>query len=392
MAVTAYKVDGFEHGIYTTYTYDAAATGTPTAVTSNQRSGARAMNINPAATTEFVSYNTAFTIVTVAFCIRFTTLPTATGAVIARIRNTNGNLILDWLEPNDQLRIKAGTGTAVVGGPAMTTGVYYRVVMEYDTSTGTATARCVIDNGTEFSATGSQTTLANTDVSLGATSSSTFDAIYDDAFISVTDGDYEEIKNWKNWEVLSAIPSSDGTHAAFASGDFNGFTTPSFTSASTNVWDNIDHRPLQAADTANNVVAQTVNSSTLYAEVVFEDPANTYTNVGGVQTYAGYVMASATGSPNGEVRLLLSDNTEVLTTGSISMIDSTDSDPGIVVTGRKRAAIAPSGGWDVEEVDGLKARIGFNGINADMHFIDLMLEVLFFQTALPELTVARTRT
>lgn len=380
MAITLHKADGFEHGVLSTYTLDSAVTGTPSIVTTGQRSGSRAMQINPSAATEFVSYNTAATIVSMAFAINFTTLPTVTGAVIARMRNTNGNLIIDWNNTTSQIRIKAGTGTAVSGGPTITTATWYRVVLEYDCSTGTASARCTIDNGTEFSATGTQASLALTDVSLGATSASTYDATYDDFLCSITDGDYEQVVTWTNWEILSAIPTSDGTHNITTSGDFDSFTTTAFSNSTTNGNTFIGHRPLQAANTAEQVIRQDLGATTNYMEVLFENPANTHPNVGGVQTHGGHVEASATGNSLGEIRLMLSDSTVVSTTGSIDVIDSTE-DPGTTVTGRKRAAIAPAGGWDETKVDGLKARIGFADNAPDVNFIDLMIQVVYYATA-----------
>lgn len=339
------------------------------------------MEINPAAATEFVPYNTAGTVVTMAFFVKFSSLPTASGHVIARIRNTNGNALLEWDNATSQFRVDMGTASPVTGGPTITTGVWYRVVMELDTSTGTATVRVKVDSTTEFSNSVAQASLASIDAVLGATSASTYTAIFDDLVVSITDGDYEQIRDtWTDWEILSAIPDADGTHNITASGDMDSFVGTAFSNSTTTGWTFIDHRPLQAANTADNVIRQDTASATIYMELLFESPANTHPNVGGVQTHAGHVMSSATGTPTAEAQLMLSDSTEVLTTGSISMIQSLE-DPATTVTGRKRAAIAPSGGWDETKVDGLKVRIGFNNIAADVNFIDLMLQIVYYATA-----------
>lgn len=377
MAITLHKADGFEHGLISAYVHDAGPTGTPTIVTTGQHSGLRGVQINPATTTEFVPYNSAFSQVCFAFYINFTTLPTVTGHVFGRIRNTNGNLILDWDNTNTKMRIKAGTGTAATGGPVITTGTWYRVVLEYDTSTTTFTGRCTIDGGTEFSSTVATTALACIDCSLGATSNSAYDAVYDDVIVSGTDGDYEQIITWTNWEVLSAIPTADGTHNIATAGDFDSFTTTQFDNTTTNGNTFIGHRPVQAANTAEQVIRQELGAVTDYMEFLFENPANTYTNVGGVQTHAGHTESASAGASVGEIQLMLSDNTAVLTTGAIDVINSTE-DPGVSVVGRNRAAIAPSGGWDETKVDGLKARVGFSDNAPDVNFIDLMLEVLYY--------------
>jgi hypothetical protein len=99
-----------------------------------------------------------------------------------------------------------------------------------------------------------------------------------------------------------------------------------------------------------------------------------------VRAYTAVVYSSATGTPAAEVRLLLSDNTEVLTTGSISVKNSTE-DPGTTLTAYKRLTIAPAGGWDTTKVNGLKFRIGFDDLAADANFIDLMVEVLLYTPA-----------
>jgi hypothetical protein len=96
-----------------------------------------------------------------------------------------------------------------------------------------------------------------------------------------------------------------------------------------------------------------------------------------VRSFATMVYSSATGTPAAEVRLLLADNTEVLTTGSLSVKNSTD-DPGVTITLYKRMCIAPAGGWDNTKIDGLKFRIGFDDLAADANFIDLMIEALYF--------------
>jgi hypothetical protein len=103
-------------------------------------------------------------------------------------------------------------------------------------------------------------------------------------------------------------------------------------------------------------------------------------NVAAARCYGIHIESATSGASLGEMRLLLSDNTEVLTTGSLAMINSTE-DPGLAVTLRKRMTIAPSGGWDRTKVDGLKVRLGFADNAPDVNFIDSMVEVALYAAA-----------
>ena len=217
-----------------------------------------------------------------------------------------------------------------------------------------------------------------TSVRVGSLSAETFTMHVDDLVISVTDGDFEVWPH--NWSVHSLIPNADGSHNIGASGDMDSFTATAFDNSTTNGFSFIDHRPLNVANTANDVIRQDLQSATTYMELLWEDlPAGLGTPIA-VRAYATHVMSSATGTPTAEARLLMADDTEVLTNrsrSSVSVIngDATD-DPGTTVTIRKRMCVAPSGGYTVQMIDGLKVQIGFNNIAADVNFIDLMLEVL----------------
>lgn len=109
-----------------------------------------------------------------------------------------------------------------------------------------------------------------------------------------------------------------------------------------------------------------------------------------VRAYGTHVESATAGASLGEARLLLSDNTEVLTTGSISVINSTE-DPGTTVTIRKRMCIRPTGGWDATKVNGLKARVGFGDAAPAVNFIDFMVEVALVPAAVASLVVPQSQ-
>jgi hypothetical protein len=199
----------------------------------------------------------------------------------------------------------------------------------------------------------------------------------DDWLIATADGDYEEIKGWTSHSVQSLIPSADGTHNITTLGDFDSFTSTAFSNSTTNGNTFIAHRPLQLANTAEQVIRQDLGATTNYMEFTLENLSAGDSTVEDVRTYGTHVEASTTNASLGEIRLLLSDDTEVLTTGSLSVVNSTE-DPGITINLRKRMAIAPAGGWDTTKVDGLKVRVGFGDGVPDVNFIDCMVEVALF--------------
>jgi len=371
---TLLAVDGAEHGVAATAgTGPDVIVGTPAIVTSPARTGQRAWEITPGGSPESVGYTVANRICTMAFYLRFNTLPSA-DALICVVSNSFFSGGMWYHQSTGQLQVSISSSDQD-GGPVLVANQWYRVVFEFDTSTSTYTARATVDNTAEFSCSfGTSPNDSNT-VRVGTISGGqTFTAYYDDFIVSVTDGDYEEIKGWTSHRVESLIPNSDGAHNIAAAGDFDSFTTTQFSNSTTNGSTFIGHRPLQRANTANQVVRQELGSATDYMEFGMENLASGVDTPIAARAYATHIESADAGASSGEARLLLSDNTEVLTTGSLSAIDTTE-DPGIVVTTRDRMTIPPAGGWDVAKVNGLKWRVGFADGDPDVNFIDLMVEV-----------------
>lgn len=376
--VTLNRLDGFEHGSIATGTAGpySAVSGTPAIVTTPVRTGLRALEVTANAATEEVQYSITSTIMVSAFYLRFATIPSVT-VKLARFLNANGSGYLR-IASSGQLSIIAGAGAAVNLGSPLSTNTWYRIVLEYDTSTGTATLRGKVNNGTEATATNAQATASITATSFGTDAAVTYTAYFDDWIISITDADYEEISGtWTNHEVQSLMPSADGTHNITTLGDFDSFVGTAFSNATTTGWTFIDHRPLQLANTADQVIRQELGTVANYMEFTLENLTGVLIPID-VWCYGTHVESATTGASLGEMQLLLSDNTEVLTTGSLSMINSTE-DPGITVTLRKRMAIRPSGGWDSTKINGLKVRLGLADNAPDVNFIDCLVEVALFE-------------
>jgi hypothetical protein len=83
------------------------------------------------------------------------------------------------------------------------------------------------------------------------------------------------------------------------------------------------------------------------------------------------------GQANMEIRLLLADNTELLTTGSISAFDNTE-DPGNNPTIKSRMVLEEGSGWERSKINGLKWRLGYANGDPDAHFGDFMIDVATF--------------
>ncbi len=379
---TLAKIDGQEHGNVTSGAggvYDGVS-GTISSVISPVRTGLRALRINPTAASARVVYNISGTVATSAVYIRFNALPAA-DVRLAFFTNASGNGILVYDVSANQFAIYVGTNANQVNvGPTLAINTWYRVVFEFDTATGTASIRVRIGNGTEATTSRAQVSASSTEAVLGSDASGTMDVVYDDWVVSVIDGDYEQISGtWTNHEVQSLIPSADGTHNIQTSGDFDSFVGTAFSNATTNGNTFIGHRPLQLANTADQVIRHDVNTDTTrYMEFTLENLMGILVPVD-VRAYVAAVDAASAGTEVGEAHLLLSDATEVLTTGSLSAWDTTE-DPGLTITLKKRMAIPPTGGWDATKVNGLLARVGFGDAAPDRNWIDFMVEVALQET------------
>lgn len=364
------RIDGFEHG----NTAAAAGgvyggfSGAPVNVTTPVRTGNRALEISMAGVTEDIGYTGfASTIIATGFYLRFATIPSAL-VKLCRFLNANGSGYLR-INSSGQLSIIAGAGSAQNLGSPLSTNTWYRIVLEYDTSTGTATFRGKVDNGTEATATNAQVSANITELKLGTDAAVTYTAYFDDWIISITDGDYEEIGGWASHSVEGLLPTADGAHNTVGANEleYTG-TGTDITDASTDVWTLVDDVPLDTA--LSDYVNDVGTSATAYVEVTFADLAAGTDEPQAVRAYGVDADSTGTGTSAAISRVLLSDNTAL----SPDLRLSTD-DPGITTTVRKKMLTAPGGGWTRTNVNGLKARMGFGDGAPDVRFSSFMLEV-----------------
>jgi hypothetical protein len=378
---TLVAVDGFEHGRVsgTQPVFDAVIGTLSAIVTTPVRTaftGSRALVLDPSATTKAVRYNITGGNLVMSFDIYFDDLPGAKSIVaLGQMVGGAENMVFVYDPASGKFGVSTDPDAAAftTGGPTVAADTWYHIDLKMAFASTTHEIFCKVDGGTEFSHSEGGLTNLTTGISaqLGCSTNQTFTAYYDDWVVSATAADYPLGRH----QVVGLIPSSDGTHAITTSGDFDSFTGTAFSNATTTGHTFIGHRPLQMANTANQVIRQELGTTANYMEMLLENlPGSLDPVANGVRVFASHVEASASGASLGEARLLLADNTEVLTTGSLSAINSTE-DPGTTVTLRKRMAIDPSGGWDRTKVDGLKVRVGFADNAPDVNFIDFLAMV-----------------
>lgn len=399
MALAPRWIDGFEHGSVGTgngAVYD-AATGTAAIVTTPVRSGLRALQIDTTAAAKRVSYQmpsngpvTSTTWGSMGVAVRFPSLP-ADSTQIFSYGNANGAGVVQFNTGTNHLELTFNNTTNTDFGPTIATDTWYYVETEVDFSTGTAVFRGRVDNGAVTAISRSQTSSTITGFTLGTQTTDTLNAFYDDWVICTTKDNSQRDDSFPgDGRIVSLIVDGDGAHNITTAGDFDSFTGTAFDNTTTTGWTFIDHRPLQLANTADNLIRQELGTSANYMTFTFEDlpavDANT-TIAAAVRAYCSRVESSGTGTSGAEFRLLLSDGTEVLSTGPATNSASTNyytavsvghsaEDMGLTLWLHRRMTDPPGGQWTREKVNGLQGRVGFGDGSPDVNFIDYMLEVL----------------
>lgn len=381
-------VDGFEHGldtaIGTTGPYD-SATGA-TNVSSPVRTGGRSMQLAPALSAGHCTYalGAGQRVVTVGVYVRFDTLP-APGpqAPIITWVNAGGEVRVQYDATATQFTATIG-GNSTFGGPIVTTGQWYRIVAEADTSVNPAKIRVTIDNGTEFSKTAARAASDSTSVRLGtAITTTTWTAYFDDWIVSLTDGDYETINSDSTaHEVRRLKPTGDGTHNIGAANIFEvSATGTDITNATTDSYLLVDDDTIDTANTDFVFNVGDAQTSGLYVEHTYEDLPSNGDDPADVRGYVGYSEETSVGTVSAGVELYDTDTTYA--TLHTDVKTKTD----IAPTGNQVKTIAhttghvatrPSGGWTRTKVNAIRTRVGWGDGDPDVRFTTLMVEVAMF--------------
>lgn len=251
-------------------------------------------------------------------------------------------------------------------GPQMTLNTWHYLDFLADTTGSTATMKCRVDGGTEFTASNVQATANMTDIRIGSSNASTSTIWIAAIIFGDAAGDYP----FGAGTVEALRPDSDGTHS-FTLGDFKYDNSTNIAVAATDVWQKLDDDLQNTTD----FVSQNVSRAAGYVEVGFANPASAQAPQA--------VMASASFHSSGTAANVMGAK---LNDGGTTA-DITDPSPGDGLADVSTTAVqhysqiftaAPGGAWTLAKLQGIRARIGFSNDISPIPFCDaIVLEAAF---------------
>lgn len=337
--------------------------GTPQITTVNIHHGGAALRIISTAATEYVSIGlvagTRRKIGSVA--VQFVNLPTSGDCrVISASAGVGGQII--GVSTAGFWFAESGGGTRVTSGLSPTTGVWYIVDYDWNTSANPNTVDWRIDGTAQTQATGATAAQDMTAHRFGSTNATTVDMILDCATLSDTAGDYP----LGHYKTLGYLPDSDFDIGQASNGAFVDASAVAIDGGNP-AWDNL----LDMANvSATTRVEQTAISGTGYINVGFAPSAE---STAPIAVMAEVAMRSDTATTtNGQVQIDDAFSLDTFT-GLFDPSETTN------VNRFKCLATKPSGGaWTDAAFNALRMRIGYStDANPDPWFVGLMFEALF---------------
>lgn len=321
----------------------------------------------------------AATITVARFYIRFSTLPSA-NTFVAYVGNTATDRIGVAFKQSDS-KLYCGSGTTIAFGAtgvAVTTGVWYRIDVKLDQTSGAKACDAQVDGSALGQKTNTGTTAA-TVFTIGTPATITATYFYDDFIISNTSGDYPIGPGYVN----HFIPASDGTHSTGTAGNFiSGTAGANITDSTTDSHLLVDEVPLDGTTpTANDFIAihNDTGATSNYVEHVFGPASGISTPSTAPRAVEVIAAHHQAGTGTGDCIFKLNDNgTEdaYLTRSAVAGVTT-------IKYARKHYATAPTGGaWIVTSGAGnfnnLRHRFGYsNDANPDQYFDCVMVEAEF---------------
>lgn len=339
-------------------------TGTPSIETSTVHHGATAMRFQPdGVTAQFVQITlpTGQRRRVASAFVYFTTLPTGAGCRIIGVQAANALFV--GVNTSGNWFAQASGGTAQTG-PAASTGQWYLVEFDADTSADPHVLKWRINGVAQTNATGTAAAVDIGSFRMGATlTTSTANFVIGCAATSATGADYP----LGEYKILGYKPNADDDITQVGSGAFV-TAGGSAISGGTPAWNNL----LSPGDaTAANRVEQTAIDAAGYIKVGFENSGES-TDPASVIAIAALRADSTTGT-NGHVQVDDGGTLDTFTT----LIDPSESTN---VNIWKCLPVRPNGGtaWTDSAFDALAMRFGYStDANPDVWFVGLMFEAAF---------------
>ena len=367
MATLVY-VEGFEHGVISASGGGlfSSITNAPTADATTRRTGAYSMRCyKTVAATCFVAFPTqpaSQTYEVGRFYVRIAAAPSVETGLL-RWDTAGGVSFYILLTAARAIKAQVIGGSAQTG-PTLALDTWYCIDFRLYCGGATYTIDWQVDGSAPTQATlGSQvaSTFSATATRFGSTASGTFDLYFDDVVISNATGDYPIGEGG----VIGLSPNAAGTSNPGTYIQDN---------AGNVVDDSTNPAYVELADVPFNgatYIKQTELDTNLYAEVGFEDTAETI--IQGAKAFLSYMSASASAN-NGQTRIRDSDGQET-TVFSNDMSESASFYKSAIV-------LTPSGGWTTAHVNALKARVGYSSdATPDPYWQCLMIQVAYEEVA-----------
>ena len=379
MPPTLVRVDGFEHQVASTNGGTGAiwgqinTAGSISFDTTTKRTGAASLKVTEsgAAICKIGGLIAASqNVIVQSVYILMTAAPSVTSRILSNfITAGEGATQFDVVASTGVLQCKCGDGTAQ-NGPSITDGAWHRLDYYADLSGATKTVKWTVDGVAQTDATSTTNTATAyaTQCPHYGTNISTHTATvwFDDALLSHTAADYPigVADGFDDYEVLSSLPTGDGTHNAGtdeiedqAGNDIGAVTA----------YNLIDEWPPEVTDYIRQTTGGAGNGN--YAEVTLGDI--TAGTIWAVHGYLAYTSA-ATQANNGTTRVVLADGT------TIDNIWSGDHSDGSTTNlfYKQKLLTAPGGGWSETNYNGAKCRVGFStDSNPDPYWMAVLLQV-----------------
>lgn len=374
---------GFEYGVVASSgaSVFTNVSGTPTVQNSVVRSGGYSLFIDSpgGGTSTNVRHNHAGTpqIAVTRGYIRIPTggLPNANSTLLGWQILTAATTAGFQLSTLGVARAIVGSGTAIVSSITLNLDQWYRIDMRLIITGTTWTLDWAVDGIEQTQATwvGQATTDSIQGLRIGSSSTTAVYKLYaDDIALSETSADYPIGPG----RAIKLSPIADGTHSPSTPDCIRGgAAAPALISGSNQAWQYMDDVPFPfGASPTTDRISKDLSTTTHpahYVEMTFEQLTGQL-KINGVSGLLAYGGDSATAN-NGSTIAVNSAGTE----SSIYGTSATGADMSEITVFYKGAMVtAPAVGWNIQEVNALKMRLGYgNDVSPVPFWQALMFEI-----------------